>query len=98
MSVYHNEGSRLRCLAMNPQVRIKFRNHALEEMAKDGLSQLAVFSMLRRCSVVRREQNRFEEVWTASGSDVDGNKIDAVVVAYEDVIMIKVITAWEPRR
>lgn len=56
--------------------------------------------MLRRCSVVRVEQNRFEETWNADGSDTDGKRMTVVVVAFEDTIAIKVVTAWRamPRR
>lgn len=91
---YHDEGRRLRTLASKPDVRFRFRDHALDEMAKDGITMLDVRSMLRRCSVVRAEQNRFEETWNADGSDADGRRMTVVVVAYEDTITIKVVTAW----
>jgi hypothetical protein len=63
-------------------------------MAKDKVTELDVRSMLRRCAVVRVEQNRFEETWNAQGSDADGKRITAVVVAYEDIVTIKVVTVW----
>ena len=50
--------------------------------------------MLCRCAVVRVEQNRFEETWNARGGDVDGRQINAVVVAYEDTVTIKIVTVW----
>ena len=48
-------------------------------MAKDGISQLDIKSMLKRCSVA---------------TDRDETRITAVVVIDEDEITIKVITAW----
>jgi hypothetical protein len=96
--VYQDEGRRLRALANNPLVRVKFRPHALDEMAKDNISILTVRNILKRCRVEKSEQNRFEEAWTAVGNDVDGNRISIVVVAYEDTITIKVITAWKNKR
>lgn len=53
--------------------------------------------LLKRCAVVMVEQSRFEETWRAEGRDVDGNLINVVLVAYEDRMMIKVITAWRCR-
>ena len=100
LGAHHDEGRRLRELASRPDVHFRFREHALDEMAKDGITILDVRSMLRRCSVVRVEQNRFEETWNAEGSDTDGKRMTVVVVANEDMIAIKVVTAWlaEPRR
>jgi hypothetical protein len=93
-----NKGSKLRALASNTKVRLVFSDHSLEEMAKDNISQLSIRSMLRRCSVVRVEQNRFQETLEAKGTDVAGNQITVVVVVYEDVIKIKVVTAWATKR
>jgi Domain of unknown function (DUF4258) len=94
----HHKGSILRALALNLKVRLVFTDHALEEMARDNISQLAVRSMLRRCSVGRVEQNRFEETLEAKGSDVDGKQITAIVVVEDDIVRIKVITAWATKR
>jgi hypothetical protein len=94
---YHDEGRRLRELAGNRDVRFRWTDHALDEMAKDNISVLAVRSMLKRCSVVRCEQNRREDAWSAVGNDVNGTRITAVVVAYEHLIKIKVITAWRDK-
>ncbi len=66
-------------------------------MAKDGVSQLDVRSMLKRCSVAKVEQNQFEETWNAVGTDRDATRITVAVVADEDVITIKVIVAWRSR-
>lgn len=91
---FHDEAKRLRDLAKNPRLSLKITKHAREEMDKDNIKVLSILSMLKRCKVVRVEQNRFEETWNAEGSDIDGNPMTVVVVAYEDRIKIKVITAW----
>ena len=41
---------------------------------------LVVRSMLRRCSVVRVELNRFEETWKADRSDTDGKRMTVVLL------------------
>ena len=91
---YPAEAARLRALAANPQVRIRYTRHALEEMANDELVRIDVENMLRRCCVTLVEDSQGEETWRAQGSDNNGGSITAVVVAYETEICIKVITAW----
>lgn len=95
---HEDKGRRLRALASKPGVSYRLTKHAREEMAKDNISLLALRSMLKRCAVIMVEQSNFEETWRATGHDVDGNSITAIVVAYESIITIKVITAWKPRR
>jgi len=95
---HHDAGRRLRALARDPGVRLRFREHALREMAKDGIAQPDILSMLKRCSVVKVEQNRVEETWNAVGTDRDETRITAVILVDEIVITIKVVTAWPHRR
>lgn len=95
---YPDEGRRLRELARKPGVRFKFGDHALEEMANDGISQPSVRSMLRKCAVVEVRHTLREERWVAVGRDVLEKPISVVVVAHEDRLVIKVVTAWADRR
>lgn len=94
--IFHNEGARLRKLASNAGVSYKWREHALAEMVKDDINKTEIINLLKRCKVVRVEQNRFEETWNAEGCDVDGNPIVVVLVVYEEHMTIKVVTAWRP--
>lgn len=54
--------------------------------------------MLKRCSVTLVETDgRGEETWRAEGTDIDGRSIVAVVVAYQTVLKIKIVTCWAKR-
>jgi hypothetical protein len=95
---FANEAARLRALASNRRVRIRWRRHAEEEAANDGIAKIDVETMLTRCSVSKVEPSQGEETWRAEGTDIDGRRITAVVVPYEDKIVIKVITCWAGRK
>ena len=64
-------------------------------MTKDAIFRLDVENMLRRCQVTFVEDVKGEETWRAEGTDSDGRRIAAVVVAYEEEITIKIVTSWE---
>jgi hypothetical protein len=85
-------------MARDREVMLVFTTHALQEMKKDGIVKLDIANMLKRCSVTKVEESGGEETWRAEGTDNDGNKITAVVVAYESIIKVKVITAWSSTR
>lgn len=92
--MYEAEASRLRELARQESVRFLYTKHAEVELAKDGISKLEIQRMLRRCRVSLIEESRGEETWRAEGSNLDGRSITAVVVAYEDRVIIKIVTGW----
>lgn len=94
---FEDEASRLRRMAQNEAVRFAYRKHALEEMEKDRVHRIDVENMLRRCRVTLVEESKGEVTWRAEGKDTEGRNIAAVVVAYEGVIKIKIITAWAKR-
>ncbi|MBK1663989.1 hypothetical protein CKO38_01910 [Rhodospirillum rubrum] len=91
---HHDETRRLHALATNPGTLWEFRAHAQDEMRKDGITKPDVQTVLRRSAVVKVEQARFEETWLVHGKDCDERTLEIVVVAYEDVLRIKIITAW----
>src|SRR5262245_9553763 len=93
---YEDEASRLRRLARNPKVLVGWRTHAEDERKNDGIAKLDVQNMLKRCSVTNVEDTEGEEGWRAEGTDIDGRRITAIVVAYEDEEnpYIKIITTW----
>lgn len=93
-AVFHDEGRRIRSLAKNDAINFTYRRHALDEMRKDNITKPDVEFMLRSCRVNCVEQNRFEETWNVYGRDADGRAVQAVVVAYEEEVLIKIITAW----
>ena len=73
---------------------MRYTSHALDEMKADKIVRIDVENMLRRCRVTLVETKKGEETWRAEGTDNNGRGITAVVVAYEDVIRVKIITAW----
>ncbi|WOH52305.1 hypothetical protein [Bradyrhizobium sp. sBnM-33] len=95
---FENEAGRLRRIARRGT--IFFTNHAEIERKKDGIEKLDVVNMLGRCTVSLVEVNKEngEEEWRAEGTDNDGRKITAVVVAYEDVAEVKIVTTWANKK
>jgi hypothetical protein len=94
VSRYENEASRLRQLASASDVRIRFTKHAKEEAAKDGIPEIDVLNMLTRCRVTLVEISGADDTWRAEGTDSNGRRITAVVVAFEVLRLIRVITCW----
>ncbi|KRQ96377.1 MULTISPECIES: DUF4258 domain-containing protein [Bradyrhizobium] len=95
---FENEAGRLRRIARRGT--IFFTNHAEIERKKDGIEKLDVINVLGRCTVSLVEVNKEngEEEWRAEGTDNDGRKITAVVVAYEDVAEVKIVTTWANKK
>jgi hypothetical protein len=93
---FEDQAGRLRRLARNPNVLIGWKSHAEDERKNDGIAKLDVHNMLKRCSVTNVEDTDGEEGWRAEGTDIDGRRIIAIVVAYEDEEFpeIKIITTW----
>jgi hypothetical protein len=95
---FEHEAGRLRRIARRGTVF--FKNHAEVERKKDGIEKIEVVNMLGRCTISLIETNKEngEEEWRAEGTDTDGRKITAVVVVYEDVAEVKVVTAWANKK
>ena len=92
---FEHEASRLRTLARNQSVLIWWTEHADVERKKDAIAKLDVHSMLKRCVITNVEDTEGEICWRAEGTDIDGRRIAAIVVAYEDEPPeIKVVTTW----
>jgi len=92
---FEHEAARLRNLARRPDVLVWWTDHAEVERKKDNIAKLDVHNMLKRCSISKTEETDREECWRAEGTDIDGRRIAAEVVAYEDdPPEIKIITTW----
>jgi len=93
---FENEASRLRKLARSPNVLIGWTDHAEVERNKDEIAKIDVHNMLKRCSVSNVEDADGEIGWRAEGTDIDGRRIAAIVIAYEDDQNpeIKIVTTW----
>lgn len=84
----------MRKLAKQKDVMFFYSDHAIAEMQNDGLARIDIENMLRRCRVTYVEDKKGDETWRAEGTDCDGRPIVAIVVAYTNIIKIKIITAW----
>jgi hypothetical protein len=73
-----------------------FSPTTLKRNGRKMTSKSDVTNMLGRCSISLVEINKEngEEEWRAEGTDTDGRKITAVVVMYEDVSEVKIVTTW----
>jgi len=96
VALFENEGSRLRELARDPNVLIIFTKHAQDRMRERSVSRIDIQSILKRCSVVKFEESRWEETWRAEGKDRDGRVLQVEVVPYERELEIKIITVITP--
>jgi hypothetical protein len=67
--------------------------HALEEVAKDDRTTDDVETALMNGRVIFHEQNQ-NLLWRVVGKDIDGNKIQVVVVVDETELVIKVVTTF----
>jgi hypothetical protein len=92
---FENEAARLRKLARQPSTNVWWTYHGEDERNDDGIAKIDVHNMLKRCLVSNVEDTDGEETWRAEGTDIDGRRIAAIVVAYEDdPPEIKIITTW----
>jgi len=90
--IYEAESSKLRTIARgNPS--FIWTKHALVEMEKDDIAKIDIVNLLKRCIVTLIEYRK-EEHWRAEGKDINGRRIEVVLVLYENKIKIKIITAW----
>jgi hypothetical protein len=91
---FENEAARLRKLARRSDVTVWWSGHADVERRNDNIAKIDVQNMLKRCSVSNVEDTDGEECWRAEGRDIDGRRVAAVVVAYDEPPEIKIVTTW----
>lgn len=91
---YVRETQSLQRVISNPERRLVFTRHALDEMKNDEITTADVISCLTNGHVVLEERNKPEILWRVVGRDVDLRKIQVVAAVYEDVVLIKVITCF----
>lgn len=92
---FHDERRRLLRISSNVACIFRYTAHALDEMRNDGIERTDVEFVLRRGIVARVEPHpRDGERWNVRGRDTDGRELEVVIALLEEVITIKVITAW----
>jgi hypothetical protein len=87
---------RLHLVANDPKARFVFRDHAKAQMAlpERKISRADVEKVLRTGFVSGLDMSKGEETWNVDGRDLDDRRICAVVVVDDEMIRIKVITAF----
>lgn len=90
---YVTETQVLRRVARNPQCRFRWTRHAIQAVIDDGRTTQDVEDMLTNGQVLLHEQKQ-DLLWRVRGSNVDGEKIEAVVAVFEETITIKVVTTF----
>ncbi len=90
---YQTETTVLHGVATDPQCRWRWTRHALEQMAKRGITAPDVQEALTNgyVEIVERKQ---EDVWRVKGVDLDGNPLTVPCVVDQGAIWIKVVTAF----
>ena len=86
------ETSALHHVMMDPEKRIRFTKHSLEEMKDDKIIEAHVRAVLSDGKVTWIETKR-DQLWHVEGRDVDERSIRLVVVVDEAEKRIKVVTA-----
>jgi hypothetical protein len=90
---YVTETQTLHKIANHSKCRLRFTDHALAEMAKDGWTANDVHFALMNGQVVMHEQKK-DLLWRVESSDIDGGSLTVIVALYELTIEIKVVTAF----
>lgn len=90
---YLVETQRVRRVAAHPYCRYRWTKHALEMMIERHISAPDIEHLMNTGQVTLEERKR-DILWRVSGTDLDGNVLEAVVAVYEDLIEIKVVTAF----
>lgn len=91
---FEHEAARLRRLAKNADVLFWWTDHAEIERRNDNIAKIDIQNMLKRCMIANVEDTGGEEGYRAEGTDVDGRRIFAIVVAYDEPPEIKIVTVW----
>jgi Domain of unknown function (DUF4258) len=87
---------RLHLVANAPGARFVFRDHAITQMAlpERKIARIDVQKALKTGFVSGIDMSKGEETWNVDGKDLDDRRICVVVVVYDELIRIKIITAF----
>lgn len=86
--------SKIRTLARDPDTDWKFRDHSLDEMAKDGIDLVDAYFVIKagRVSDMRLEKGEWR--YTVEGKNVDGIKMAFPIVFSTEQKLIEIVTAF----
>jgi hypothetical protein len=91
--LYRAETALLHRLVSDPQCRFDWRRHALDRMAERKILAADVIQALTNGHIVFHE-NKQDVLYRVDGKDLDGQRLQVEVALYEDIVTIKVVTAF----
>lgn len=86
------ETSILRKVLSNPDCRIRYTKHALEEMENDNIIIPDIITVLGKGKVTWIE-NKKDVLWHVEGKDFDSRRVRVVISINNEVVIVKIITA-----
>jgi hypothetical protein len=92
--LYNAETALLRRLVANPECRFRWTKHAIERMIKRGIVAEDVKCALMNGQIMFHEALKHDLFYRVDGTDLDGHRLQVQVAIYEEIVSIKVITAF----
>jgi hypothetical protein len=90
---YAPETAILHQLAADPNCRFQWTNHAIKQMEQRGILAEDVIHALTHGQIVFHEIKQ-DTLYRVDGKDLDGQRLQVQVAIYEEILSIKVITAF----
>jgi hypothetical protein len=91
--LYAVETAVLRRLAINPSCTFRWTKHVLARMQERNIHAEDVIHALTNGQVMFHETKE-DILYRVDGTDLDGKRLQVQVAIYEDIIAIKIVTAF----
>lgn len=92
---YIDETQSLHNVLGNPRAVVAYTRHAEEQMTKRQIDRLDVRRVLETGTVEAIDTRPGgDETWNVRGRDLDGRELIVVCVVFEDLIRVKIVTAF----
>ena len=91
--LYGAETAVLRNMVANPYCRYEWTKHAREKMVERQIHPEDVKAALTNGHILFHETKR-DILYRVDGRDLDGQRLQVEVALYEDILTIRVITAF----
>jgi hypothetical protein len=92
---YIDETQSLRNVIGNPKAQVAYTRHAEEQMMKRQIDRMDVRRVLETGTVEAIDlRPGGDETWNVRGRDLDGRDLIVVCAVFEDLIKVKIVTAF----
>jgi len=92
-AAYTLETAALRRILAKPDCRFRWTTHALERMSERGIHPEDVKRALMNGQIIFHEVKE-DILYRVDGKDLDGARLQVQIAIFEDIVTIKVITAF----